>query len=270
MEQCRLKFTILGCGSSPGVPRPNGDWGACDPDNRKNYRYRSSMLVEKISHNGKKTTVVIDTGPDFRAQMLMAEVKHIDGVVYTHGHADHIHGIDDLRSFVMSQHQLMAIYAEKHTLRRLNEGFGYCFKTPDGSSYPPILEAREITPYHSFQIRGEGGAIEFLPLTQIHGDICSLAFRIGSIGYCTDVNQFPNATAQCLKNLDVLIIDALQYRQHPSHFCVDEALEWIKALQPKRAILTHMHVRLDYESLKSALPENIEPAFDGLVFELEN
>lgn len=268
MDQDRLKFTILGCGSSPGVPRPNGDWGDCDPNNPKNYRSRSSMLVEKISDDGKKTTVIIDTGPDFRAQMLMAKVKHIDGVVYTHGHADHIHGIDDLRSFVMSQHELIAIYADKHTLKRLNEGFGYCFKTPEGSSYPPILEEREIIPYQSFQIFGEGGAIEFLPLTQIHGDICSLAFRIGSVAYCTDVNQFPNATSGRLENLDVLIIDALQYRPHPSHFCVAEALEWIKVLRPRRAILTHMHVRLDYKSLIGALPENVEPAFNGLTFEL--
>src|SRR5438105_11112928 len=136
----RLRLTILGCGSSPGTPRITGDWGNCDPKNPRNRRMRTAALVERIAANGARTTVVIDTGPDFREQMLLASVRRIDAVVYTHPHADHIHGIDDLRGYVLEQRRLVDIYADEPTMRRLRDAFGYCFETPPGSSYPPIVK----------------------------------------------------------------------------------------------------------------------------------
>ncbi|NTS33955.1 MBL fold metallo-hydrolase [Phyllobacterium sp. BT25] len=264
----RLRFTILGCGSSPGVPRINGDWGKCDPVNPKNRRRRASMLVERISENGGVTTVIIDTGPDFRSQMIDFGSGKLDAVVYTHPHADHIHGLDDLRTFVIDRRDLFDIYADAQTLTRLYDAFGYCFKTPEGSSYPPILRPHEIIHDESFAIEGAGGAIRFLPLPQIHGDIVSLGFRIADIAYCSDVSAFPAATASALAGLDTLVIDALQYRTHPSHFSLEESIEWIDKLKPRRAILTHMHVPLDYETVMRETPDHVEPAFDGLTFEV--
>jgi len=263
-----LHFTILGCGSSPGVPRPNGDWGRCDPTNPKNFRTRPSLAIERISPIGK-TTVIIDTGSDFRTQMIRAGVRHIDAVVYTHPHADHIHGIDDLRSFAHAQNGLIDIYADKPTQRRLMQGFGYCFKTPEGSNYPPILKAHEIEAHKAFCIEGMGGNIEFLPHLQIHGSITSLGFCIGKMAYCTDVNDFPQPLPHHLYDLDMLIIDALQYERHPSHFSLEEALSWIEHLRPKRAILTHMHTPLDYVEVQSQTPAHVEPAYDGLHFEIQ-
>ncbi|WP_412057977.1 MBL fold metallo-hydrolase [Bartonella sp. DGB2] len=263
------RFTILGCGSSPGVPRPNGDWGACDPDNPKNHRLRSSFLIERIIGEGaeeKVTRLVIDTGPDFRVQMLKAKATHLDAAVYTHPHADHIHGIDDLRSYALTQKQMMNVYGDSFTIHRLNDAFGYCFQTPKGSPYPPILKAHEIQAYEPFSIEGEGGAIPLMPYRQIHGNIQSLGFRTGNIAYCTDVNAFPEETLPYLMGLDVLVISALQYNSHPSHFSLDDALNWIKRLAPKRAILTHMHIALDYESVRKATPANVLPAYDGLFF----
>lgn len=265
------RFTVLGCGSSPGVPRPNGDWGKCNPDNPKNRRRRASLLVERVSPHGT-TRVVIDTGPDFRAQIIDGLAgktdRHIDAAIYTHPHADHIHGIDDLRSFVLDSKSLMPIYANRLTLNRLYEAFGYCFATPFGSSYPPILKAHEIGNTESFTINGAGGSIHFKPMPMVHGDITSLGFRIENVAYCSDVNEFPPETATSLENLDVLLIDALQYRPHPSHFSLDEALEWVSRLKPHRAILTHMHVPLDYDEVRALVPENVEPAYDGMVFEV--
>ena len=265
----RYKFTILGCGSSPGVPRANGDWGACNPTNPKNYRYRASLLIQRIAANGDKTTIVVDTGPDFRSQMVEANVNDITSVVYTHAHADHIHGIDDLRTYAISKKQLIDIYADDATFKRLNEAFGYCFTTPKCSNYPPILKRHQITPYKELVVSGPGGTIPLFPVLQIHGDIHSLGFRVGNVAYCTDVNEFPEETPAHLKNLDVLIIDALQYRTHPSHFSVDEAVEWSQKLGAKRVILTHMHVPLDYDEVSKYTPENVEPAYHGLTFEVD-
>jgi len=264
----RMRFTILGCGSSPGVPRPNGDWGNCDPSEPKNFRTRPALVIERISLAGK-TTVVIDTGPDFRTQMIRAGVRYIDAVAYTHSHADHIHGIDDLRSFTHAQNRLIDIYADKPTQVRLNQGFSYCFKTPEGSKYPPILKAHEIQANKAFKIEGEGGAIELLPHLQIHGDITSLGFCIGKTAYCPDISNFPQPIPRRLYDLEMLIIDALQYERHPSHFSLDEALSWIERLRPKRAILTHMHTPLDYQTVLAQTPAHVEPAYDGLSFEFQ-
>ena len=263
-----LRFTVLGCGSSPGVPRINGDWGNCDPQNPKNRRTRTSLLVERFNANGHHTTVVIDTGPDFRTQMINASVHSLDAAVYTHPHADHIHGIDDLRTYVVDNRRLMDVYANRFTRNRLYDAFGYCFETPAGSSYPPILSMHDIAAETPFTIDGAGGEIRFEPFRQIHGDIESLGFRIGNVVYCTDVSAFPDESLRYVRHADVLILGALQYRPHPSHFSLEQALEWIELFAPKRAILTHMHVPLDYETVLCETPANVEPGYDGLRFEI--
>ena len=264
----RRRFTILGCSSSPGVPRITGDWGACNPANPRNRRTRASLLVEQFAQDGRATTVVVDTGPDFREQMVAARVTHIDAVLYTHAHADHLHGIDDIRGYFHAQHRAIPIYAEAETMRRIRAGFGYCLQTPVGSSYPPIAEARVIDDLDcSFGVDGAGGEIDFLPLKQQHGDIVSLGFRIGGFAYCSDVSAIPEETEAKLSGLDVLVIDALQYKPHPSHLSLDQALGWIERLKPKRAILTHMHTPLDYDTVMAETPDHVEPAYDGLVIE---
>lgn len=176
-----MRFTVLGCGSSPGVPRIHGDWGDCDPDEPKNRRLRCSLLVERISDQGT-TTVVVDTSPDFRQQMLNANVKSLDAILYTHPHADHVHGIDDLRGFALAQRERITIYADKQTQERLDQGFGYCFQQPEGSMYPPILNAHELFAGRPVMITGKGGNIHALPVFQVHGPIHSLGFRFSADG----------------------------------------------------------------------------------------
>jgi len=266
-DKAIMRFTVLGCGSSPGVPRIHGDWGACDPANEKNRRTRCSLLIEKIGANGT-TTVVVDTSPDFRQQMLMAKVRQLDAVLYTHPHADHIHGIDDLRQYALLQRARMPIYADRPTLDHLKNSFGYCFETPAGSMYPPICDPIEIFPTKPFTVEGEGGAIEILPIEQVHGPIHSLAFRIGDFAYSSDVSALSETSTALLQNLDVWIVDALQYKPHVSHFSLEEALEWTNRLSPKMTYLTHMHIPLDYETVKAETPANVEPCYDGLVIEL--
>lgn len=262
----RLRFTLLGCGSSPGTPRITGDWGNCDPANPRNRRMRAAAMVERIGQGGT-TRVVIDTGPDFRVQMLNAGAGEIDAVVYTHPHADHIHGIDDLRGFALYQRKLIDVYADRPTMDRLHQSFGYCFETPPGSSYPPILRPHTIAHDDPFDIDGAGGSITFLPLPLIHGDIISLGFRIGSIAYCSDVSGIPQETATRLRELDLFVIDALQYKPHPSHFSLGQALEWVDRLKPRHTVLTHMHIPLDYETVARETPDNVEPGYDGMVVE---
>jgi phosphoribosyl 1,2-cyclic phosphate phosphodiesterase len=264
----RLRFTVLGCGSSPGVPRIIGDWGDCDPDNPRNRRTRTAAMIERVADDGGVTRVVVDTGPDFRAQMLAASVDRIDAVVYTHPHADHIHGIDDLRGYWLEQRRLVDVHADAPTLERLKQAFGYCFETPPGGSYPPIVRAHLIDPPAPVTIEGAGGDLTLEPLPQAHGDIHSLGFRVGRLAYCPDVSDFPSSTVERLRGLDVLIIDALQYKTHPSHFSLGEALEWIDRLQPGRAVLTHMHTPLDYSTVAAETPDQIEPAYDGMVLEI--
>ncbi len=268
-----LRYTILGCGSSPGTPRITGDWGACDPGEPKNRRLRCSLLVQRISKKGT-TSVVVDTSPDFRHQMIRAGVSGLDGVLYSHAHADHIHGIDDLRGYALAQRRRINVYADKPTMARLYEGFGYCFKTPKGSMYPPILEPLELVADETITISGEGGDIVTLPVLQTHGDIHSIGFRFGNLkngglAYSPDISGIPEISIAALENLDCWIVDALQYKPHPSHFSVSEALEVIDRLKPQRALLTHMHIPLDYNVLKSELPKGVEPAHDGLVIEGE-
>lgn len=260
-----LRFTMLGCGSSPGTPRPNGDWGACDPANPKNRRTRAALLVQREGTYGT-TTVVVDTGPDFREQAIRACVTDLHGVVITHPHADHIHGIDDVRTFVLVSRRIMPVWADDETWPRLREGFAYCFERPPGSDYPPICERRSIVHYEPFDVDGPGGPIRFEPLVQQHGSIRSLGLRIGDVAYCSDVSGFPARTLDRLHGLDTLVLGALQYKRHPSHMSVEQALAIVERLKPRRTILTHMHIPLDHNALASELPSGVEPGFDGLSF----
>jgi len=266
-DTAKLRFTVLGCGSSPGVPRIGRDWGNCDPKNPKNRRRRASLLVERMEAEAV-TTAVVDTGPDFRQQMIDADVSFADGVVYTHEHADHIHGIDDLRSFVINRRQRVPIWCNETTSNRLHEAFGYCFQTPPGSTYPAILDENRITTGTPFAISGEGGDIDFVPFEQMHGGICSLGFRIGALAYSSDVSALDERALPHLQDLDVWIVDALQYREHPSHFSLAQTLEWIERLKPARAVLTHMHTPLDYDTVMAETPDHVVPAYDGMLIEL--
>lgn len=265
----KRRFTILGCSSSPGVPRITGDWGACDAENPKNRRSRAALLIEQFAPDGGLTTVVIDTGPDFREQMVRAQVQSIDAVLYTHAHADHIHGIDDLRGYFHIENRRIPIHADRLTMDRIRQGFGYCLETPEGSNYPPIVEPIIIEDLEDFTIDGAGGTLRFQPHYQQHGDIHSLGFRIGDVAYCSDVSDFPSQSVAKLGNLDVLIIDALQYRFHPSHLSLEQSLDWIARLAPKHAILTHMHTPLDYKTVLDETPGNVEPAYDQMQFEFD-
>lgn len=258
-----IQLTILGCGSSGGVPRIGNDWGGCDPLEPKNRRRRCSMLVEKIGDNGC-TTVLIDTGPDLREQLLDANVQHMHAVLYTHSHADHLHGIDDLRPFMIRNRRRIPVYMDAPTYDKAKQAFGYCFETPKGSSYPPILDRHSLKSGAPVAIEGPGGPVEFLPVEVIHGDINALGFRIGNSAYVPDVSDITETGFKALGGLDLLILDCLRRAPHPSHFNLDDALEWTRELAPKKAIFTNLHNDLDYRTLCRELPVGIIPAFDGM------
>ncbi|MEO1199786.1 MAG: MBL fold metallo-hydrolase [Pseudomonadota bacterium] len=258
-----LTATILGCGSSGGVPRIGNDWGACDPGNPKNRRRRCSLLVERKGPDGV-TRVLVDTSPDLREQLLDTGVDSLDGVLYTHDHADHTHGIDDLRVLALMLQRRIDVYHDARTGAGLRERFGYCFQSPPGSLYPPILTAHEIDPSDPVIIDGAGGPIVAQPIVQVHGDILSLGFRFGDLVYSCDLSDIPETSLPWLRGVDLWIVDALRYKPHVSHFSVDDALHWIQRIAPQRAILTNMHVDLDYEELSARLPDAVIPAHDGL------
>ncbi|ATF19150.1 MBL fold metallo-hydrolase [Phaeobacter gallaeciensis] len=259
-----LRFTILGCGSSGGVPRLGGHWGECDPDNPRNRRRRCSLLVERDGPDGT-TTVLIDTSPDMRSQLLDSGTGRLDGVVYTHSHADHVHGIDDLRMIVFNMRDRIPVYADGDTQNALLSRFGYAFVQPEGSLYPPILDLRGID--GPLTISGPGGDITLRPFEVNHGSIDALGFRIGDVAYLPDVAKIPDSALAELQDLDCWILDALRRKPHPTHLSLDEALEWIERMAPKRAVLTNMHIDLDYAQVAAETPEHIDPAYDGMVIE---
>jgi phosphoribosyl 1,2-cyclic phosphate phosphodiesterase len=258
-----LALTILGCGSSGGVPRVAQGWGACDPENPRNARRRCSVLVERTGPAGV-TSVLVDTSPDMRWQLIDAEVNRLDAVLITHAHADHLHGVDDLRAMVIEHRRRIDFYMDQPTSAEARAKFSYLFQTPFGSSYPPILTERRLTAGVVCTVPGPGGEITALPFDLEHGDISALGFRFGGLAYTPDLNAIPEASLPALEGLDVWIIDALRYARHPSHLSLDEAIAWIEKLKPKRAVLTNLHTDLDYETLARRLPAHIIPAYDGL------
>jgi phosphoribosyl 1,2-cyclic phosphate phosphodiesterase len=266
-----LRFTVLGCGSSGGVPRlgdvPGGLWGACDPSNPKNTRRRCSMLVERITDGGT-TRVLIDTSPDLRTQLLDAGIGSLDGVIYTHQHADHVHGIDDLRMVVYNMRRRLPVWADGPTQDALISRFGYAFVQPDGSSYPAILDLKSID--GPVSISGLGDDITLMPFSVKHGNIDSLGFRVADVAYLPDVSEMLDESWAAVDGLDLWILDALRREPHPTHAHLARSLEWIKRAAPKRAILTNMHFDLDYQSVCDETEDHITAAYDGMVIEVED
>ncbi|MDF1804563.1 MBL fold metallo-hydrolase [Thalassovita sp.] len=257
-----LRFTILGCGSSGGVPRLGGVWGDCDPNNPKNTRKRCSMLVQRITDEGT-TSVLIDTSPDMRQQLLEAGIGRLDGVVWTHGHADHVHGIDDLRMIVFNMRKRLPVWADGDTQNDLYSRFGYAFIQPADSPYPPILDMHTIK--GDVRIDGAGGEIVLTPFKVNHGSIDALGFRVGDLAYLPDVATIYDDAWDALQELDCWVLDTLRRTPHPTHSHLEQSLEWIDRMAPRRAVLTNMHIDLDYQTLADETPDHITPAYDGMV-----
>ncbi len=258
-----VTLKILGCGSSGGVPRIGGDWGKCDPANPKNRRRRCSVLLTRLSPSGV-TRLLIDTSPDMREQMLDANIGDLDAVFYTHEHADHTHGIDELRAFFLKKRARVEVWADEATGQMLMTRFSYCFYTAPGSDYPSILNLNRLVAGQPVTVSGAGGSITALPFSLHHGNIEALGFRIGNTAYTPDLNGIPEQSLPALEGLDLWIVDALKRSPHPSHFSLPETLACIARIRPARAIITNMHVDLDFDTLRRELPPHVEPAFDGL------
>jgi phosphoribosyl 1,2-cyclic phosphate phosphodiesterase len=257
-----LRITILGCGSSGGVPRLGGRWGACDPHNPKNRRRRCSILVERITAQGV-TQVLVDTGPDMRAQLLDADVGTLDAVLYTHGHADHVHGLDDLRQIVFNRRKRLPVWAPPETADQLRRRFEYAFVAEPGSLYPPILDLHEIE--GPVTVEGAGGPITAQPFTVEHGPIPALGFRFGPVAYLPDVSAMTESAWEAVSDLDCWIVDALRYEPHGTHSHLAQTLGWIERAAPKRAIITNMHIDLDHDRVDAETPDHVTPAHDGMV-----
>jgi len=255
------RFIILGCGSSGGVPRLGGHWGECDPTNPRNMRRRCSMLVEQDGPEGT-TRVLIDTSPDLRGQLLDAGIGELDAVVYTHSHADHVHGIDDLRMIVFNMKQRLPVWADGDTQNALYARFGYAFMQPDDSPYPPILDMHTIE--GDVVIDGAGGPITLTPFEVNHGSIEALGFRVGDVAYLPDVAEIPDDVWPVLDGLECWIVDALRRTPHPTHSHLSQTLDWIARVAPRRAVLTNMHIDLDYQTVADETPDHITPAYDGM------
>ncbi len=264
-----LEFTVLGCGSSGGVPRADGAWGACDPANPKNHRSRCSMLVRRRGAGPEvETTAIVDTSPDLRLQTANAGARRLDAVLLTHDHADQVHGLDDVRAFYLRQGTQIPCHMDAATDATLQRRFGYIFEGEAG--YPAICERRAIPAHHAdWRVEGPSGAIPVRTFDQDHGAVRSVGYRFGGVAYSSDVVDLDGAAFEALADLDVWIVDALRYRPHPTHAHLERALEWIARARPRRAILTNLHIDMDYEQLKAELPDGVEPAYDGLRFEHE-
>jgi len=252
-----MQAVILGCGTSGGVPRIGGEWGACDPNEPRNQRLRPSIVVESGG-----IRVLVDTSPDLRAQCLACRIDRIDAVLYTHAHADHTHGLDDLRMFAINAGRPVDVHADAGTLHSIEERFRYAFNHDPGGLYPPILTGHRI----DGPIRIGGMTITSFP--QNHGAMGTLGFRFGPIAYSTDVHSLPEESFVTLQGVTVWIVDALRHRPHPTHASVAQALSWIERVKPVRAVLTHMSNELDYSTLAAALPQGVEPGYDGMVIEV--
>jgi phosphoribosyl 1,2-cyclic phosphate phosphodiesterase len=260
----RLEVTILGCGSSGGVPRGDGNWGVCDPADPKNRRTRCSLMVRRPAEapGADETTVVVDTSPEFRLQAVAAGIKRVDAALFTHDHADQCHGIDDLRVFAYLGARRVPCHMDPRTYDTLTGRFAYIFNGE--MEYPPICDAHHLPPYgQAWAVQGPSGAIPVTTFEQTHGPIASVGYRFGGVAYSGDVSDLDEAAFEALQGLDLWIVDALRWKPHPTHADVGKALGWIERLKPKRAVLTNMHVDLDYETLAAQLPQGVEPAYDG-------
>ncbi|MCC7273076.1 MAG: MBL fold metallo-hydrolase [Alphaproteobacteria bacterium] len=254
-----MRVTVLGCGGSGGVPLVGGVWGNCDPAEPRNRRRRVSILVEQGG-----TTLVVDTSPDFREQMLDAGVRRLDAVLFTHAHADHVHGIDDLRAVNRMIGRPIPVHGDAATLRELRQRFGYAFRPLEAGTthfYKPTLEPHEIA--GPFRI----GAVEVVPFVQDHGYSTTLGFRFGRVAYSTDVVRLDETAFAVLAGVDTWIVDCLREEPHPTHSHLVQTLGWIARVRPRRAVLTHMTELLDYASLCARLPSGVEPGYDGLVIQ---
>ncbi|HYE50434.1 MAG TPA: MBL fold metallo-hydrolase [Azospirillaceae bacterium] len=252
-----MKVTILGCGGSGGVPLIGNVWGACDPANPRNRRRRCSILIERGA-----TTVLVDTGPDVREQLIDAGVQHLDAVLYTHEHADHTHGIDELRAMNWVMRRPIDCYADRMTLDILLKRFDYCFAPPEMRFVRPELVAHPIDgPF-------ELGSLSVVPFRQEHGRLPSLGFRFGRFAYSTDVVHLDETAFAVLEGVDTWIVDCTRETPHPVHAHLELTLSWIERLRPRRAILTHMNHTMDYDTLRAKLPPGVEPAYDGMVLEI--
>ncbi|WP_306016318.1 MBL fold metallo-hydrolase [Oceanicaulis sp. MMSF_3324] len=264
-----LRARILGSGSSGGVPRIDGDWGDCDPNNPRNRRSRCSLLVErahslKALEAGDATRLLIDTSPDLRQQMLDSGISSLDGVAFTHAHADQAHGIDDVRAFVYRRGAQLDAIMNPQTQRQLRSRFRYIFETPKGSGYPPLMIDHGLEPGEPAVIEGPGGEIELSLFDVIHGREPCSGIRIGPLAYSPDVNGLDGDAMTALSGASVWIVDALRDKPHPSHAHVNLALDWLAQIKPELGILTNLHIDLDYEELLRRLPNGVRPAYDGL------
>ena len=265
-----LRITLLGCGSSGGVPRVDGDWGDCDPAEPKNYRTRCSLLVERatslsaLADRTQITRLVIDTSPDFRFQMLRERVPDLDGVAFTHDHADQSHGIDDLRAIVYRRRAKLLAYMADFTYEALFDRFAYIFETPAGSGYPPILEPVVLDPESGFSVEGAAGRIEGRFFTVDHGATPCSGVRIGPLAYTPDVKGMPDSAFDAISGISLWIADALRDKPHPSHSHLDQTLEWVRRTGVASTVLTNMHIDLDYRALLARCPDGVRPGYDGL------
>lgn len=265
-----LRANILGCGSSGGVPRVGGDWGFCNPGQRRNRRSRSSLLVEKIGPDGT-TSILIDTSPDLREQLLAATVTRLDAVLFTHDHADQTHGIDDLRAIAYRMRAQIPTYMDAHTREHVVDRFRYCFEKPEGRVHPPILDLQEPLLEHGSRvtINGPGGAIDVDVIEGSHGPTPVLIFMFdGQIAYSPDIWEIEEEGLKTLAHVPVWICDALRYAEHPTHAHLDKSLAWMARTRTRRMVLTNLHIDLDYDVLRQELPPAIIPAYDGMVIEL--
>jgi len=251
-----MKITILGCGASGGVPLITGEWGSCNPNNPKNRRRRASVLVQT-----KGKTILIDTSPDLRMQLLDVGIENIDLVLYTHDHADHVGGIDDLRQIYAKYRQPIPAYADHGTLSRLHQKYRYALVTID-PMYPAFLEGRELEEVIDFE------GIQIIPFLQYHGHRSSFGYRIGNFAYSTDLIELPEESYDILKDLKLWVVDCLRDEPHISHANVEQTLKMIKKVKPEQAILTHMTHDLDYDDINARTPSHVTPAHDGMVLEL--
>jgi len=265
----QVTATILGCGSSGGVPRIGNIWGICDPDNPRNRRRRCALLIEgRTPGQPEATRIIVDTGCDLREQLLDAAVDRVDAVFYTHEHADHTHGIDDLRVLALNNRKRVDVYFSREAGDRIREAFGYCFAAPPGSDYPPILNAHHIRAGDDILVDGPGGAVSVHAFRQEHGAISSMGFRIGGFAYSCDLSGIPDESVAAVSGLDLWVVDALRPLPHPSHLSLPESLALIARLEPRQAILTNLHVDMDYATVDAQTPGNVTPAFDAMVLDV--